>query len=273
MTNRNQWFRFYSETLHDRKLERIARRTGQPRMVVIGAWSILLALANDSPSRGMLLLDQDKPWTTEDLADEFGCDLALTEELLAQFESWHMLHSEDGAFCITHWAGRQFASDSSTERVQQHRERRAATEPQEAEPEPCNDEPPPECNVTGTLQDCYGNTSVTHQSRAEQSRNRTETEQSRADKVSQQADITGSNGLSPGQSAFLALFGAKRFRNQTQRTAVHDLESTYGKDALLSAGEWAAMKGMSLGDGIGAVRKALPTWGTHRTESVTVKGL
>ena len=45
----NPWFRFYSETLRDRKLERIARVTGQPRALIIGVWVTILSLANDSP--------------------------------------------------------------------------------------------------------------------------------------------------------------------------------------------------------------------------------
>lgn len=96
---------------------------------------------------------------------------------------------------------------------------------------------------------------------------------------SDERSSTFTSNLSPGQSAFLALFGAKRYKNGTQRNAVLELETTHGIEPLLSAGRWAATKGMSLGDAIGAVTKVLPTWGTRKTgppgggDSVTVRGL
>lgn len=98
----------------------------------------------------------------------------------------------------------------------------------------------------------------------------------------QQADTAGNNGLNPGQSQFLTLFGAKRFKNTVQRETVGTLVETYGAEALLGAGRWAALKGMSLGDGIAAVQKALPKWGNtpappggngHVNPEAVVKGL
>jgi hypothetical protein len=50
------WFRFYSEALSDRKLDWIVQDSGLPRLTVLGAWTALLAMANDSPERGRLLV-------------------------------------------------------------------------------------------------------------------------------------------------------------------------------------------------------------------------
>jgi hypothetical protein len=167
MTSRQPWFRFYSEILSDRKLQRIGRATGQPAVTIIGAWSIILAIANDSPERGVLLLDEDRPWLAEDLADEFGLDLATTERLLQEFQDWHMLHTEGVALCVTNWQQRQFSSDSSTERVNLHRQRKV------------KQSTPVACNVSAPLQerDC----NAPEQNRADTDQTRADTDQTRAE--------------------------------------------------------------------------------------------
>jgi hypothetical protein len=63
--------------------------------------------------------------------------------------------------------------------------------------------------------------------------------------------------LSPGVHHFLAAFGAKRFKTTIQKDTVAALEETYGAPALKDAAEWAAKKGMSLGDAVVAVESAL----------------
>ena len=68
------WFRFYSEALNDRKILRICRETGQPKALVIGVWTTILALGSDSPQRGLLLFTEDIPLTLGDLAIETGLD-------------------------------------------------------------------------------------------------------------------------------------------------------------------------------------------------------
>ena len=73
---------------------------------------------------------------------------------------------------------------------------------------------------------------------------------------------SSSNGkLSEGQRDFLALFSAKRFANNAQRDAVLELERQHGTQKFLEAARWAAEKGMSRGNAITSLRKALPTWG------------
>lgn len=121
-----QWFRFYSETTTDRKIDRICRATGQPKMVIVGAWVVALSLANDSPVRGALLLTEDHPFTLADLAAELGTSEDVAQAIIDQFVSFRMMHLEGNVYWITNWGKRQFASDDSGERVRRFRERRVA---------------------------------------------------------------------------------------------------------------------------------------------------
>jgi AraC-like DNA-binding protein len=140
------WFRFYSEALTDRKIDRICRSLEQPKVIIIGAWTTLLALANDSPVRGLLLLTEEIPYTVEDIADELGLSKDLTLDILEQFGRFSMIHQDDGfdVFCLTNWSNRQFDSDNSTERVRRFRERQKALQDKNG-------------NDDETLQDSYGN--------------------------------------------------------------------------------------------------------------------
>ena len=139
------WFRFYSETLRDRKVEHICRATNQPKALVVGAWATILAIASDSPVRGVLLLTDDIPFTLDDIAGEMGLDITATTGIIDQFVRFQMVHLEGDVYHLTNWDRRQFTSDSSTERVRQHRERQKEAL-QEAE-----------CNSDETLQECDGN--------------------------------------------------------------------------------------------------------------------
>ena len=121
----NAWFRFYSETLRDRKLERIARVTGHPKALLMGVWVTLLALANDSPERGILLLTDDIPLAFDDLCLETGTEPETLTPIVDRFLAMEMLSFEDGIYFITNWSKRQFKSDSSVERVQRYRARKA----------------------------------------------------------------------------------------------------------------------------------------------------
>ena len=107
MTKPHPWFRFYSEAVRDRKLEAACRLTQHPRVMVIGAWATLLALANDSPTRGILLLTEEMPLTDEDIAREFGLDLPTTQSLLVAFVKLTLLWEEGEAYGITAWCKRQ----------------------------------------------------------------------------------------------------------------------------------------------------------------------
>lgn len=246
------WFRFYSETLTDRKIDRICRATGQPKMNIIGAWTIILALANDSPVRGVLLLTEDIPFTLADLAGEMGTDQDTLEAIVNEFRKFDMVHNdEQGTLYITHWNGRQFASDSSTERVQRYRAKKQ------------------------TLQETKGNADETLQERdsnlPEQSI--AESEQNRAEPTGKPV-VTLPDGLSEGQRHFLASFGAKRFKTNIQKAAVLALEREHGTGVLSEGVEWAAKQGMNMGKAVLSLETALPKWGKPKgAKVVKVSGL
>ena len=140
----NAWFRFYSETLRDRKLERIARVTGHPKALLMGVWVTLLALANDSPERGILLLTDDIPLTFDDLCLETGTEPETLTPIVDRFLAMEMLSFEDGIYFITNWGKRQFKSDSSIDRVRRYRVRQAEKKERNGnddvtlQDEPCN---------------------------------------------------------------------------------------------------------------------------------------
>ena len=113
------WFRVYGEEIiNDPKLKRIASDIKKPYVYVLGAWTALLALANNSPVRGSLLLTDTMTLTAADISETLHVTLHETQELLHAFQSLKMV-SKRGV--VNNWAKRQRDSDSSTKRVQKHR--------------------------------------------------------------------------------------------------------------------------------------------------------
>ena len=106
----NPWFRFYSEALRDRKLERIIRTTGQPKALIVGVWATLLALANDSPEHGVLLLTDDIALTFDDFCLETGLDEDTLRPILDQFMKLEMISLDDGIYYANQGIPRNIAS-------------------------------------------------------------------------------------------------------------------------------------------------------------------
>lgn len=150
------WFRFYSEALTDRKLQRVCITTGQPKATVIGVWTIMLSIANDSPERGKLLIAEDTPITVGEIMHEAGLS---DDSIIEAFKSIGIIEEGDGAIAIVNWDKRQFTSDNSTERVRKHRAGKKqakqktppppASEPPETTPKSTQPEKQP-CNVSVT---------------------------------------------------------------------------------------------------------------------------
>jgi len=128
------WFRFYSEALRDTKLDMICEETGFPMTTVIGAFTILLCLANDSPKRGALYVTFQKRFSNADVTRRFRMSAEETDILLKAFVEYEIIEIKDKAYTIKNWNKRQFESDNSTARVKKHRTK-----------------------VTETLQECYSN--------------------------------------------------------------------------------------------------------------------
>ena len=95
------WFRFYSETLGDRKIDFICRTTGKPKALIVGVWATVLALANDSPIRGALLLAEDIPLTIEDLAMQTGLGIEEMRTLIEELQRLKMVEMVNSTFYVS----------------------------------------------------------------------------------------------------------------------------------------------------------------------------
>ena len=140
------WFRFYSETLNDRKIRRLCTATGLTKATVIGTWSIILAMANDSPERGKLKISDDLWVTQDEIREETGLEPMDYNSLMGGFFLLGMLDTESGTenIVVSNWDGRQFKSDHSSPRVAKHRAEKKRQEEEQAEQD---------CNVTPALQE------------------------------------------------------------------------------------------------------------------------
>ena len=136
---RYPWFRVYNEILTERKIERIGRMTHLPRVVIRGAWTTILAMANDSPERGYLMWT-DSLWITDaELCADLEMEPAEFAPLLDAFVKMQMVtRHEGGGLSCTNFDKRQFKSDNSTPRVQAWRDKQQAQETDD-------------CNVSETL--------------------------------------------------------------------------------------------------------------------------
>src|SRR3990167_8619903 len=94
------WFRFYSEVLHDPKVQTLSGADFK-------AWINLLCLANESTPRGSLPLDADVGFALRITTQKAG-------DLLARFMEWGLLDADEELHrLVVHgWERRQFASDA-----------------------------------------------------------------------------------------------------------------------------------------------------------------
>ncbi len=125
------WFRYYSETIGDRKFKRIARQAGTSRAVVLGVHGMILCLANDSPERGVLRHADGMPITHDDITeaalDFLDLDPELFARILAGFENNNIVAWKGSVCRVSNWEKRQSRSDYSTPRTRAYRERQRGT--------------------------------------------------------------------------------------------------------------------------------------------------
>ena len=151
--SRFTWFRMYSEVLSDRKVDRAASISGLSRMEILGAWTGLLCLASDSPVRGVLLLTETMPLTTAEIAEYVGTDTETLDIALDAFERLGMLALDgDGVYSVCQWSGRQYESDTSTERVRKFRGRKGEQTSATVDVQPVREAAQRSGNVTVTPQ-------------------------------------------------------------------------------------------------------------------------
>lgn len=109
------WFRFYTETITDRKIMRLppAQRW---------LWAAVLAAARESPEPGQLMVAGGVPMTTAELARYAGVRDRDVREGLAAMSQLGMISIDDGVIEVTNFKRRQFESDNVTARTRAHRE-------------------------------------------------------------------------------------------------------------------------------------------------------
>ena len=113
---RQPWFRMYTETRSDLKINRVCSISKQPKAVVMGLWSILLCVAGDSPDRGKLLISDDMPITLNEIIFDSGLDDDVGGAIIDAMIQVKMLTLEGETYVVTKWDSRQFKSDNSTDR-------------------------------------------------------------------------------------------------------------------------------------------------------------
>jgi hypothetical protein len=115
------WFRIYNEITTDRKITRAADIAGVSKMTALGVWVTMLALASESPRRGVLLVSEGVPVTPGEIIRD--CELE-SPAIIAALESLKMIRVAGGVMEIVKWGQRQPNSDSSAARTRQYRERK-----------------------------------------------------------------------------------------------------------------------------------------------------
>lgn len=234
MADSMPWFRYYSETARDRKFAVIARMTEIDRLTILGAWSLLLCMANDSPIRGSLYATETRPFTNADIADDLGMEIDATSTLLDALRHMEMLGvDENSALFILNWDKRQFVSDNSTERSRESRERRKSEMQQLS-------------NVAETLQQ-----HPQRQSTESDTETETETEQE--------------SGAREFLAEYLEIAAVKTFPKSDWRLMdrLTRLFSRYGRDPCLDCARWTWKRpGMSLSKSVSSMETALGQgWG------------
>lgn len=118
------WFRYYTETMNDRKMTHAARLCGASKLEIIGAWSLILCAAGESPVRGALYVTLQKRYSNADVTDLLGCDEDQAKAIMSAFVEMEMLEVQDDAYHVKNWDKRQFTAEYHQQ--ERHREKREA---------------------------------------------------------------------------------------------------------------------------------------------------
>jgi len=233
------WIKLYTEILNDPKMGRLTDREFR---VCIN----LFLMAGHTDHDGTLGSTAEVAWalrTSDEIAER---------DLLGLSAVGIVTRRLDGVWVVTKFSQRQQRAPSDMpsairQRVQKHRQKQGEQETlldgSNAVISPLHDE----CNDI------------------EQNRSEVEVEQNREDQTTKGAVAPAMQEppepeqprLTETQSFFLSAHSAKRFRNNTQRDEVLELEKTVDHDDLIRLIRWSATKGFSLGDAIINIRTAV----------------
>lgn len=104
------WFRFYAETVSDRKIRRL-------KVEHRWLWVVVLCAARQSPEPGRLLLADDQPIDHVDLADLGAMSERAVKDGLKALHAGGLIDDDNGTWSVPKWEDRQFLSDNSTARA------------------------------------------------------------------------------------------------------------------------------------------------------------
>lgn len=167
------------------KIARAARQTGLSRCLVIGFWTVVMSLANESPRRGELYLSEEVPMEIGEVADAAGVSGDEARAMVDAFCDLGMVRFDDqDGICLVNWETRNPDSDNVTMRVQKHRNAKKR-------------------NVTETLQveDVKRSCNVIEESRSREEENRSESEEKRVDADSTSARTPEIQSVSAAEPA------------------------------------------------------------------------
>lgn len=120
------WFKQSNDMPNSAKIRKVTRMCSSlSRLQVVGAWTMILCMASESPTRGTLLIAKNTPYNRQDIADELELTTSETDDLLNSFEAVGMLEYANESWHITGWEKQQGKRDSTNaERQKRYRERR-----------------------------------------------------------------------------------------------------------------------------------------------------
>lgn len=107
------WCRLYSDVIRNRKIEYACRLTQEPKVIILGAWVALLALASESPRRGQLWLTEDVKYTATDINDVWGFDATTGQRVLTAFINTGLVHWDGLVLHVTNFHKRNPFSDTA----------------------------------------------------------------------------------------------------------------------------------------------------------------
>lgn len=120
-----KWFRFYHEFMDDPK---IAMMSDSDQLL----WVKALCLANESSTRGLILLsDEEICWKLRITSETW-------QHAMDKFRAKGMIEHCTKGYKITNWSKRQFESDSSANRVAKHRKKKAKKRLETETKQACN---------------------------------------------------------------------------------------------------------------------------------------
>lgn len=124
------WWRFYCETISDRKFKYLSKVCGLSKLELIGAWAIICTIGHESPRYGALQVTSQLRVTVTDLVDELEISQEKVEKMIAgMIDKGMLLREEDGTLFVVNLEKRQYKDIKAAQRMQKYRQSLPVTSP------------------------------------------------------------------------------------------------------------------------------------------------